>query len=208
MTQTNQEPSGIEDSLTTRELSKLLGLAIGTIQQMYNRGEISGWKTPGGHRRISKASVEQWLSRQNAPKQSLKATQITNVESVNTDPCVLIIEDSTQFQILYSQLTKQSLPQHRTIICGDAYSGLISIGRDNPDIILLDLMLPGIDGFSLLGALKTNQELENRKLIVITQLSNEKLKSHEFLFSGIQVLKKSEAIEKLPQLLRRSSAQK
>ena len=47
---------------TTIEVAQLLGLAVRSVQLMVDRGELDAWKTPGGHRRISRASVERWLA--------------------------------------------------------------------------------------------------------------------------------------------------
>ena len=47
---------------TTIEVASLLGLAVQSVQLMVDRGELDAWKTPGGHRRISRASVERWLA--------------------------------------------------------------------------------------------------------------------------------------------------
>ena len=46
----------------TIEVARLLGLAVRSVQLMVDRGELEAWKTPGGHRRISRASVERWLA--------------------------------------------------------------------------------------------------------------------------------------------------
>ena len=46
---------------TTREVAQALGMAVRSVQLMVDRGELQAWKTPGGHRRIARASVLQWL---------------------------------------------------------------------------------------------------------------------------------------------------
>ncbi|MDI4667365.1 helix-turn-helix domain-containing protein, partial [Xanthobacter autotrophicus] len=51
----------LPDHYTTLETAKLLGMAVRSIQLMVDRGELEAWKTPGGHRRISRDSVERWL---------------------------------------------------------------------------------------------------------------------------------------------------
>ena len=57
------DPMSPEDQpYTTIEVASLLGLAVRSVQLMVDRGELDAWKTPGGHRRISRASVERWLA--------------------------------------------------------------------------------------------------------------------------------------------------
>ena len=46
---------------STRDVARVLGLAVRSVQLMVDRGELEAWKTPGGHRRIARASVERWL---------------------------------------------------------------------------------------------------------------------------------------------------
>ena len=50
----------VSDQMSTMEVARLLGLAVRSIQLMVDRGELQAWKTPGGHRRISRESVERW----------------------------------------------------------------------------------------------------------------------------------------------------
>ena len=46
-----------QNYLTTRNAAKLLGISVRTAQQWVERGKLEGWKTDGGHRRISHTSV-------------------------------------------------------------------------------------------------------------------------------------------------------
>jgi len=49
------------DILTTRGAAQLLGVAVSTVQQWVNAGQLQSWTTPGGHRRIPLAAVRQLL---------------------------------------------------------------------------------------------------------------------------------------------------
>ena len=50
----------------------------------------------------------------------------------------------------------------------DGREGLDLIRRERPDLVLLDLMMPGIDGFTLLGKMKEEEETADIPVIVIT----------------------------------------
>ena len=50
------------DHYTTLEVAKMLGMAVRSVQLMVDRNELEAWKTPGGHRRIFRASVERWMT--------------------------------------------------------------------------------------------------------------------------------------------------
>jgi excisionase family DNA binding protein len=50
----------------TTEAARILGLSVGTVQSLVERQELMAWKTRGGHRRISMASVEEYQRRNHA----------------------------------------------------------------------------------------------------------------------------------------------
>lgn len=56
----------LPDDCSTRDVAQVLGLAVRSVQLMVDRGELEAWKTPGGHRRIARASVERWLAQRQA----------------------------------------------------------------------------------------------------------------------------------------------
>jgi excisionase family DNA binding protein len=65
----NSVPTEPHDFLTTREAAELLGVALRTVQLWVEAGTLSAWKTAGGHRRITRESVEAMLKRQTAARQ-------------------------------------------------------------------------------------------------------------------------------------------
>lgn len=48
---------------------------------------------------------------------------------------------------------------------------LDSIKTDNPDILLLDVMMPGIDGFSFLSSVREDRSMDNIKIIMVSAVS-------------------------------------
>ena len=48
---------------STSEAAQRLGLSLGTVQQMVENGQLDGWKTAGGHRRIRVSSIEEFRAR-------------------------------------------------------------------------------------------------------------------------------------------------
>ena len=52
----------LPDTLTTREAANLLSASVRTIQLWVEDGRLKAWKTPGGHRRVLRTSVEEMLA--------------------------------------------------------------------------------------------------------------------------------------------------
>ena len=90
----------------------------------------------------------------------------------NVKPQILIVEDEPDI----NELLCISLKKNNYIIskCFDGETGL-KIARDSkPDLILLDLMLPGISGIDVCKLIKSEIETSDIKIIILTALSQEK----------------------------------
>lgn len=85
---------------------------------------------------------------------------------------ILLIEDDVFFQKFY--LTKLREQQVEVEVAGDGEEGLIKMKSVNPDLVLLDLIMPKIDGFSVLAARMQDEGLKKIPVIVFSTLGQEK----------------------------------
>jgi len=84
---------------------------------------------------------------------------------------VLVIEDEVDIQQLLSYHFKQA--GYRLDIQGNGSEGLKRARESNPDLIVLDLMLPGTDGFEVCRALKGDPKTRAIPIIILTAKSEE-----------------------------------
>ena len=80
---------------------------------------------------------------------------------------VAIIEDDPQATLLLRRIL-QTRGEYRIFEAHDGAAGLELVRRERPDVILLDLMMPGMDGFEVLEALKADDKVKDVPVIVIT----------------------------------------
>jgi len=81
---------------------------------------------------------------------------------------ILIIEDDKFLRELISQkLLKEGYVVNEAI---DGEDGIKKTREDKPDLILLDLILPGIDGFEVLSQIKTDPSLATIRVIILSNL--------------------------------------
>ena len=85
---------------------------------------------------------------------------------------ILIIEDDVFLQNLEANKLRKDSYEIITASSGD--EALEKIGEENIDLILLDLILPGIDGFDVLQKIKETESLKRVPVIVFSNLSEEK----------------------------------
>lgn len=186
--------------MSTLEVARVLGLAVRSVQLMVDRGELEAWKTPGGHRRISRQSVERW---RDGDRQSTSSKGAPPV-SVAQHPKVLLIEDSMHFQNLIGLLIRQKFPTVELRSASDGIAGLAMAGQFQPDVLMVDILLPGIDGAALITSLRSHPQFGQMQIIVVTSLDKDQLAPYAFALEDVPVVHKPRLVVELPPLLVRS----
>ena len=106
-----------------------------SVQLMVDRGDLQAWKTPGGHRRISRESLERWLQGSRSGVRAEAAGRQEGEPGAGREssrrlrlgqrpPRLLLIEDSTHFQNLVALLLKQKFPGLEVHVASDGITGL------------------------------------------------------------------------------------
>ena len=193
----------------------MLGMAVRSVQLMVDKGLLQAWRTPGGHRRIDSRSVQRWLAKRDSQLDGLSTgsgalearpaaapSRPVNAATVGDQrPRLLLIEDSSHFQSLVSLVVKKHLPQAELHIADDGIAGLALAGKLEPDLLLVDIVLPGIDGATLITSLRSHPQFSHSQLVVVTGLDDEGLAPYAFALGGVPVVRKLRLVEDLPPLL-------
>lgn len=79
---------------------------------------------------------------------------------------IVIIEDNPQSARLAARLLKKA--GYETIIANDGELGLAAVLEHNPDLVLVDLGLPDIDGQTIVGLIRENTENERLSIVIFT----------------------------------------
>lgn len=194
-----------QDTCSTAEAARLLGLAVRSVQLMVDRQELEAWKTPGGHRRIARASLDRWIRSRGASPQgpggAVPPAVAISRPVPGSAPKILLIEDSVHFQNLVSLLVRQHFPQAELHVAHDGITGLAMYGELQPDVLLIDILLPGIDGATLITALRSQPQFAGSRLIVVTSLDEAARAPYAFALQGMDVIHKPSLVRELPPLL-------
>ena len=192
----------------------MLGRAVRSVQLMDDRGDLQAWKTPGGHRRITGSSLQQWLAKSRAGLTPPAATRVVRPRrrvgqgSGTRSPRVLLIEDSAHFQQLVRLLFRQRFPGVELHIASDGITGLVSFGQLQPDVIIVDILLPGIDGASMVMGLREHELFGGCGLVVLTALDAADRGEYAYALDGVPVVHKPHLVRELPPLIERILAQR
>lgn len=150
---------------STSQAAKLLGVSLGTVQNMVEEGVLDAWKTSGGHRRIKRESVMSLLARRGGDV----AAPVVSQEGLT----VLIAEDDPFQQKLYQkQMDSWGLPLSIDIVA-NGFDALVEVGKRVPEVLIVDLIMPGMDGFELVRSLHGNPALTHTDIIVVSSMNRE-----------------------------------
>jgi len=177
---------------TTQEVAELLGVSNRTIQLWASSGVLNAWKTPGGHRRFPQDEVDRL-------RESMGGD--AKVRPREGDTTVLVLEDEPDLRELYRlHIGDWGLPVEFEA-ASDGYEGLFKIGLLKPAVIILDLLMPRMDGFRMLELLDNAEALRDSLLVVVTGLDEEKIRGEYPIPEGVQVYAKPIPFDTLRELI-------
>lgn len=172
---------------TTSEAAKHLGVSATTVQLMVERGELTGWKTQGGHRRISQESIRAWQAARVGQSAGTPSPELT----------VLLVEDDPVTLAVYeSQIASWQLPV-RLLTATDGVAGLLLIERNRPDVLITDMLMQPMDGLALLRLLRQRSEFAPMAVAVVTALDDEEIARRGGLPAGTALYRKPISFERL-----------
>jgi excisionase family DNA binding protein len=128
-------PTGDTEWLTLGQAAKYLGVAQSTIRKWSDLGRVPAFYTPGGHRRYRRADLDAFLQRSGPGKPA-------------RGPLVLVVDDDPSVR----EVVRVNLEMEGYTVreAANAEEGLNAVEDDAPDLILLDVMMPEVDGWEML----------------------------------------------------------
>lgn len=143
--------------LTPAEVAVLLRVAPVTVRAWAHKGLLQAQLTPGGHRRFLHADVERF-----AAERGLTLGSGTG----GGKPRVLIVDDNTLLVGYLAELL--GMQGAATESAHDGFDAGLKVLRFRPDVVLLDLMMPGIDGFAVCRQIKSEPATRAIRVIAMT----------------------------------------
>lgn len=102
---------------------------------------------------------------------------------------ILIIEDERSIAQAYGDhLTREG---YGVIFAFDGFEGLVAAKKEMPDLILLDIVMPKMDGITMLRKLKEDPALDNIPVIILTNLESKESAMEAFKMGSSNYLVKT-----------------
>lgn len=159
----------MEDTMTVFTASKYCNVSSKTIINWVEAGHIKAYKTVGGHRRIKKFDLEAFMLQQGIPIPEKK-------EDVNRKKILVVDDDLIIVESIVQSLEEDEY-DYEVISASDGFEAGLQVNHFNPDILILDIMMPDIKGYDVCKKIKSNPDTKHTKIIVLSAyLDEEKFK--------------------------------
>jgi excisionase family DNA binding protein len=153
-----KEGKRMKDLFTTGEAAEICRVSQQTIIRCFDSGRLEGFRVPGSRfRRIPRQSLIKFMKDNSIPPDNLESGKKR----------VLIVDDDAEIvELMADVLGRDGRFEIKTASSG--YEAGMSTQQFRPDLILLDYMLPDVNGNVVCQTVKSNPEFENTKIIIVS----------------------------------------
>ncbi|MDD5567214.1 MAG: response regulator [Patescibacteria group bacterium] len=136
---------------------------------------------------------------------AIKTKKKITVSAKSRKKRILLIEDDSFLSGMY--IAKLTIENFEVLLASDGQEGIELAKKSKPDLILLDLLLPKVDGYTVLKTIKKNRALATIPVILLTNLTQKENIEKAMKYQIEDYLIKahfmpSEVIEKVKRILR------
>ncbi|MDD2714899.1 MAG: response regulator [Candidatus Wallbacteria bacterium] len=147
-------------TFTTFDISKILEVHPSTVSRWINEGKLKAFNTPGSHKRVSDKNLLEFLKKYDMPIP----------DSLNHEKKILVVDDDE----VVSKLIKKILEgrrKYKVFIAKDGFQAGEAVSDFEPGLVILDIMLPGINGYDVCKMIK--EKHKKIKILGITGYDTE-----------------------------------
>ncbi len=145
--------------LTTFEISQICEVNPTTVQNWVKEKKLKAYVTPGGHRRVRREDLISFMKEFGMPIP-------TELEEVPT--FILIVDDEKDIIDLLTSLMRITDGEIEIAGARSGVEALLIIGERKPDLLILDIMMPGMNGIEVCQRLKGSPVTQKIKIVAIS----------------------------------------
>ena len=147
-----------EKTFTTHDIAGFCDVYPSSVVQWINNGRLKSHLTGGGHHRVMREDLIPFLTELRIP---LPPELVSRTR-------VLIVGDDVEITRILSRAFRRHPKIYETEVCHSGVEALIRIGQQPPDLVILDVVLPKMDGVQVCRLLKAKLETRAIKIIAVS----------------------------------------
>ncbi|MFO8112139.1 MAG: response regulator [Desulfosalsimonadaceae bacterium] len=155
----------MEDVFTVFTASKYCNVSSKTIINWIDAGHIKAYRTPGGHRRINRKDLEEFMKKQGIP--------IPETVVEDDRKKILVVDDDPIIVESIVQSLEEDEHDYEVISAADGFEAGLQVNHFKPHLLILDIMMPDIKGYDVCKKIKSTPETKDTKIIVLSAYLDE-----------------------------------
>lgn len=137
----------------------MLHVDPGSVANWIDQGLLKAHRTPGGHRRVVTEDLVKFLREHKMPiPKELGATPVR----------VLVVDDEEAVAKLIARAIRSQFPEFEVVEANDGFRAGTLIATIRPDVVILDLRMPGMDGYEVCRMIKAQNATKHAEVIAMT----------------------------------------
>ena len=145
--------------MSTSAVAALIDASVASVANWVDEGRLKAGRTPGGHRRILVQDLVRFLHQQGLP---------VSPQLAPSAPKVLVVDDDEAVTRWVAEEIKAAHPDYEVRQAHDGFSAGDLVGSWKPDVVILDLRMPGLDGFEVCRRIKSKEDTAATAVIAMT----------------------------------------
>lgn len=178
--------SGPSRFLTTREAAERLGVTVNSLKAWIREERLPALRTPGGHHRISERDLLEFHRRLTDSPRAPAASR----------PRILVVDDDDALLITLRDTLQEVVPDSIVQTAADGYEALVQVGAFRPDVLVIDIRMPRLDGFEVCRRLKHRKETAATRILAVTAHPDEEARARVLECGADDFLEKPFAMER------------
>ncbi len=177
--------------LSTYEASVILNVDISTVKKWVDEGKIKAFRTPGGHRRITRVDLIDFVMEYDFPAPGLTGST-----------GILIVDDEENVRKNIKKVVDRKFSDAVIYTAEDGFTAGKILASEDIGVLLLDIRMPGVDGMEVLRQVSRDSRLGAPYIIVMTGYPDEELEKEveelgakKFLIKPFGVKELSDALK-------------
>jgi excisionase family DNA binding protein len=157
-------PASDGEILTTFQAARLCGVSHKSIERWIDAGYLRGFRTPGGHRRVHRADLLEFIQKRRTTERAAGAAR-----SGDGVPRVLVVDDEQTIRDLFTEFFRTAgQGRYAVEVAASGYEAGLQVERFDPQVVLLDLMMPDLDGFEVCRKIRNDPAHSSTIVIAVT----------------------------------------
>lgn len=149
----------MQQNLTTSEVARLLGVAVGSVANWIDQDQLKAGRTPGGHRRIAVADLMAFIRKQKLP---------VPPELQPSQRKILIVDDEKAVTDFLTDELSERHPECEILQANDGFAAGELVGSLKPSLVILDIRMPDMDGYEVCRRIKSRPDTRDTVVIAVT----------------------------------------